>query len=84
MRASAVKLLVLLASLGVAVSACRDDQRTRRVLEAFVIVPGTPSVDEKAPQVDTDPTRATDMFSVNVPRQCDTFTQLSVRKVDIL
>ncbi|MDP1918443.1 MAG: hypothetical protein Q8L14_19505 [Myxococcales bacterium] len=47
-------------------------------------MPGTPSVDEKAPQVETDPTRATDMFSVNVPRQCDTFTQLSVRKVDIL
>lgn len=84
MRASAVKLVVLLASFGVAVSACQDRQRTRRIIEAFTVVPGTPSVDEKAPEVAIDPTRATDNFAVNVPRQCDTFTQLSVRKVDIL
>lgn len=84
MRASAVRLLVFLAPLAVVMHACRDDQRTRRIVESFVVVPGTPSVDEKAPSVDTDPTRATDNFSVNVPRQCDTYTQLSVRKVDIL
>ncbi len=64
--------------------ACQDRQRTRRVIESFVVVPGTPSVDEKSPAVEQDPTRATDNFSVNVPRQCDTYTQLSVRKVDIL
>lgn len=83
MRVSAVKLLVFFAAVG-AMSACQDRQRTRRVVEPFVIVPGTPSVDEKAPAVDIDPIRATEQFSVNVPRQCDSFTQLSVRKVDIL
>lgn len=84
MRASAVRWILWLASIGVAVSACQDRQRTRRIVEPYTVVPGTPSVDEKAPAVDVDPIRATDSFAVNVPRQCDVFTQLSVRKVDIL
>ncbi len=62
MRASAVRLFVFLASLAVAMAACKDVQKTRRIVESFVVVPGTPSVDEKAPSVDTDPTRATDTF----------------------
>jgi hypothetical protein len=72
--------LVLLA----ATAACDDRSRTRRVPEEFTIVPGTPQVDAEAPKVLEDPTRATDHFAINVPRQCDLFQQLSVRKVDIL
>lgn len=78
-----VTVLVCVAALAVGAS-CDDRQRTRRVVEPYAVVPGTPSVDEKTPSVDVDPIRATSNFSVNVPRQCDSFTQLSVRKVDIL
>ncbi|MBI3183837.1 MAG: hypothetical protein HYZ28_16995 [Myxococcales bacterium] len=58
--------------------------RTRKVLEPYAVVPGTPQVDTGAPKVLTDPTRETSSFSINVPRQCDLYQQLSVRKVDIL
>lgn len=63
---------------------CDDRVRATRVLEPYVLVPGTPTVDTATPEVKTDPTRATDNFSVNVPRQCDAFQQVVVRKVDIL
>lgn len=76
--------LVLVVVLAVAASGCQDRTRTRKVVEPFAIVPGTPTVDNGTPAVDTDPTRATDSFGVNVPRQCDTYQQVSVRKVDIL
>lgn len=81
MRAVRLLLVVVMA---LAASACQDRTRTRKVLEPFAIVPGTPTVDNGAPAIDTDPTRATDNFGVNVPRQCDTYQQVSVRKVDIL
>ena len=70
--------------LALAVAGCDDRTRTRKIVEPFAVVPGTPTVDEAAPAVLTDPTRATDAFGVNVPRQCDAYTQLPVRKVDIL
>ncbi len=70
--------------LGLAVAGCDDRTRTRKVLEPFAVVPGTPTVDDSTPAVKVDPTHATDAFGVNVPRQCDAFTQLPVRKVDIL
>ncbi len=65
-------------------SGCDDRTRTRRVLESYTVVPGTPQVDTGAPKVLTDDTRENDHFKVNVPRQCDRYQQLSVRKVDIL
>ncbi|MFZ5468439.1 MAG: hypothetical protein ACOZIN_03285 [Myxococcota bacterium] len=66
-------------------SACDDrSNRTRRVLEPYAVVPGTPQVDNGTPKVLEDPTRETDDFAINTPRQCDFFQQLSVRKVDIL
>ena len=52
--------------------------------EPFAVVPGTPTVDDATPEVKTDTTMATDSFGVNVPKQCDAYTQLPVRKVDIL
>lgn len=65
--------------------ACDDrSAQTRRVREDFAIVPGTPQVETGTPGIETDPISATDNFRVNVPRQCDLFQQLSVRKVDIL
>ncbi|MEW6431925.1 MAG: hypothetical protein AB1730_10500 [Myxococcota bacterium] len=67
-----------------AASACQDRTRTRRVLEPFTIVPGTPTVDAKAPEVQVDGTQETSDFGVNVPRQCDVYRQLPVRQVDIL
>lgn len=76
--------VLIVMSLGLAVAGCDDRTRTRKVLEPFAVVPGTPTVDEATPAVLTDPTRATDAFGVNVPRQCDAYTQLPVRKVDIL
>lgn len=79
-----VPRLLIVLSLGLAVAGCDDRTRTRKILEPFAVVPGTPTVDEAAPAVKTDPTMATDVFGVNVPRQCDAFTQLPVRKVDIL
>jgi len=38
-----------------ALTACQDRTRTRRILEPFTIVPGTPQVDTGAPKVLTDP-----------------------------
>ncbi|MBL8949756.1 MAG: VWA domain-containing protein, partial [Myxococcaceae bacterium] len=64
--------------------ACDDRTRTRTVPEPFTIVPGTPGVDTKTPTVLFDDAGSTDNFGINVPRQCDLFRQLSVRKVDIL
>ena len=72
-------LLVLLA-----LTACQDRTRTRKVIEPYVLVPGTPTVDTKAPAVLTDPTQETSTFGVNVPRQCDVYQQVSVHKADIL
>jgi hypothetical protein len=77
------RVLIVL-SLALAVAGCDDRTRTRKVVEPFAIVPGVPTVDEAAPAVLVDPTRATTAFGVNVPRQCDAYTQLPVRKVDIL
>lgn len=64
--------------------ACDDRTRTRRVIEPYTVVPGTPSVDTKTPTVLFDDGGNTDNFAINVPRQCDLYRQLSVRKVDIL
>ncbi|MBK7858777.1 MAG: VWA domain-containing protein [Archangiaceae bacterium] len=63
---------------------CDDRQRTRRIIEPYTVVPGSPGVDTKTPQVLFDDGGSTDHFAVNVPRQCDLYRQLSVRKVDIL
>lgn len=68
----------------VALAGCHDRSRTRKIVEPFTLVPGTPSVDSESPAVLTDATRATDSFGVNVPRQCDAYQQVAVRKVDIL
>jgi hypothetical protein len=63
---------------------CDDRTRTRRVIEPYTVVPGTPGVDSKAPAVLFDDGGSNDHFAINVPRQCDVFRQVSVRKVDIL
>jgi hypothetical protein len=81
MRALLATSVVL---FGVAFTGCDDRTRARRVIEPFAVVPGTPTVDDAVPQVLTDDTRATGAFGVNVPRQCDVYQQLPVRKVDIL
>lgn len=81
MLASRVFIALMIAA---AVMGCDDRTRARRIVEPFAIVPGTPSVDPATPAVLEDDTRATDEFSVNVPRQCDAWQQLPVRKVDIL
>jgi hypothetical protein len=76
---------LIAAAVGVLALACEDrPTQTRRVKEDFAVVPGTPQVESGAPSVDTDPTRETDEFRINVPRQCDLFQQVTVRKVDIL
>ncbi len=75
---------LLLALVFVMAAGCQDRTRTRKIIEEFAVVPGTPTVDDAAPAVQTDPTQATGDFDVNVPRQCDVFQQISVRKVDIL
>jgi hypothetical protein len=64
-------------------SGCHD-ARAQKVLEPYTVVPGTPAVDNRTPQVLTDPARDTQNFGVNVPHQCDVFQQVPVRKVDIL
>lgn len=76
--------LVITVCLAVAVTGCDDRTRTRKIIESYAVVPGTPTVDQAAPEVLEDPTRATDAFGVSVPRQCDAYTQVPVRKVDIL
>lgn len=75
-------LAVVLSCL--ALAGCDDRTRARRVIEPFAVVPGTPTVDDEQPAVLVDETKATDDFGVNVPRQCDVYQQLPVRKVDIL
>src|SRR6185503_16912579 len=68
-----------------ALSACRDtSNKTRRVLEAFQIVPGSPQVDTGKPQVLQDNTRDTNDFAIQTQRLCDTYQQTASRKVDIL
>ncbi|HEY1088180.1 MAG TPA: hypothetical protein VGE37_10815 [Archangium sp.] len=76
--------LIIVPLLSLALVGCEDRTRTRKVVEPFDIVPGTPSVDDATPAVRTDTTMATGNFGVNVPKQCDAYTQLPVRKVDIL
>jgi hypothetical protein len=70
--------------LALALVGCTERTKTRRIIETFAVVPGTPSAESKTPQVQTDPTMATTNIGVNVQRQCDVFRQVSVRKVDIL
>lgn len=80
LRAFTFLALTALAALG-----CDDRSRnTRKVVEQYAVVPGTPQVDTAAPQVVQDNTRATDNFKINTPRQCDLYQQVAVRKVDIL
>ncbi len=81
MRAVRDFLIVLLA---VASAGCQDRTRTRKVVEPYVLVPGTPTVDTATPQIQTDSSQDTSNFGISVPHQCDGFTQSSVRKVDIL
>ena len=76
--------VLLCVLLGLALTGCDDRTRARKIIEPFAVVPGTPTVDDATPAVKTDDTRATDTFGVNVPKQCDAYTQLPVRKVDIL
>jgi hypothetical protein len=77
--------LVGLLSAALMSLACDDrGGKTRRVVEPFTVVPGTPQVDTATPQVLQDSTRETGSFEINVPRQCDVFQQVTVRKVDIL
>jgi hypothetical protein len=83
MRPSLPLACALAAAAAFAV-ACDDRTKTRRVQEAYTVVPGTPSVDSKTPQVLYDDGGDTTHFAINVPRQCDVFRQVSVRKVDIL
>lgn len=80
MRREALFFLVCLLAL----AACQDRTRTRKILEPFTIVPGSAQVDTAAAKVLTDPQMDTSNFAINTPHQCDVFQQLSVRKVDIL
>jgi hypothetical protein len=80
MRGVAIFFLLPLATL----TACQDRPRTRKILEPFTVVPGTPLVDTGTSKVLVDSTMETDHFAINTPHQCDVFQQLSVRKVDIL
>lgn len=75
---------VIVSLIALAAFACEDRTRTQRVPEQYLLVPGTPSASEGPTKVLTDPTKASDNFKINVPRQCDRFQQLSVRQVDIL
>lgn len=74
----------LVIALAMVAVACEDRTRTRRVFEPYTVVPGTPGVDTKTPAILIDDGGYTDDFEINVPRQCDSYRQLSVRKVDIL
>lgn len=67
-----------------ALSGCDDRTRAKKVLEQYTLVPGTPTADSARPSVETDPVDGGGAFGINVPRQCDVYRQLSVRKVDIL
>jgi hypothetical protein len=73
--------VVVLAALGMG---CDDRTRAKKVLEQYTLVPGTPTADSARPAVETDPADGGNAFGINVPRQCDLYKQLSVRKVDIL
>jgi hypothetical protein len=84
LRPSLVLCSAALAVTALAFGGCQDRTRTRRVLEPFTVVPGTPTVDTKTPEVQVDGTQETGDFGVNVPRQCDVYRQLPVRQVDIL
>lgn len=84
MQALAVFRVFIVLMLALALAGCDDRTRTRKIVEGFAVVPGQPTVDEGTPEVLNDPTRATDSFGVAAPRQCDVFTQVPVRKVDIL
>src|SRR6059058_5459465 len=71
--------LVLLAC-----AACKEQSKTKKVLEPYTIVPGSPQVDTATPKVLIDPTRETNNFAINTPHQCDFYAQTASRKVDIL
>ncbi|MEN9796513.1 MAG: hypothetical protein RL653_209 [Pseudomonadota bacterium] len=77
---------ILAGALGLlALAGCEDrSTRTRRVVEEYAVVPGTPQVEVGTPGVAEEPAGDTSHFRVNTARQCDAYQQLSVRKVDIL
>ena len=77
-------ICALALALAASVMGCNDRTKTRRILEPYTVVPGTPTVDTGKPGVDIDPTQQTSQFGIATPYQCDSYQQLSVRKVDIL
>lgn len=74
---------LLLAS---ALSACNcgDEGPLNRVPEEYKVVPGVPTVTPDTPIVREDTEIPPVSYAINVPRQCDIFSQNTVRKVDIL
>lgn len=76
--------IAIVVALAAASSGCRDAARARKVLEPYTLVPGTPTADSAKPQIERDFADGGGAYGINVPRQCDLYRQLSVRKVDIL
>jgi len=69
-----------------AVSGCNCGAGTHvvHVPEQYKVVPGSPGVNPDQPTIDDPPPPPPISYKINVPRQCDVFTQNTVRKVDIL
>lgn len=64
---------------------CEDEANLTVLAEDFRVVEGVPTDDVTPPAVDRDvPVPNPDAYRVNVPYQCDSYEQLTLRKVDIL
>jgi len=77
-------LCAVLAVLVMGGCKCGTGPRVQRIAEDYKVVPGQPGVNPDQPEVDSVSQPPPVSYVVNVPRQCDIFTQNTVRKVDIL
>jgi hypothetical protein len=78
------KLAYAIGAMAVSSCSCNPKSTVIKVSEDFVLVPGSPAVNAVNPTVDDNPQASPSVYRINVTRQCDTFVQNAVRKVDIL
>ncbi|MBS2030849.1 MAG: hypothetical protein JST54_23300 [Deltaproteobacteria bacterium] len=77
-------LFVLLGLIAVSGCNCGKAAKLTHAPEDYDVEPGSPEVAPDLPVVDANSQPPPVTYAINVPRQCDIFTQNTVRKVDIM
>ena len=77
-------LVVVMALIAVSGCNCGKTTQLTHAPEDYAVEPGSPEVEPDLPVVQTAGQPPPNRYGINVPRQCDIFTQNTVRKVDIM